>query len=47
MISCVIEEEDHFKKYLMNANSIYRPAPSEIINMVGGPCGILLQTTGK
>jgi hypothetical protein len=42
MISSLIDDELHLKKYISSNNGLYRPAPEELATIIGGPCGIFL-----
>ena len=43
MLTCNIEEEEALQPYLSSQNALYRHAPAEICNVMGGPSGLLLE----
>jgi hypothetical protein len=42
MLSSTYENAQAMDKYLTKVSGVFRPAPQEVSNAVGGPCGVLL-----
>lgn len=44
MAASSIDDEEAFKQYVNAQKAVFRPAPTEMAQMLGGPCGMLLLT---
>lgn len=42
MISASSEDDEGYEAYVASQNALYRPAPSELCNLMGGPAGMML-----